>query len=163
MYYDIIKSHYGQNKAKRSGKLYIRHIDEGLMILEALNAAQETKDAFCVHPILQIPETLLSSDVTGWNPKVVLLAMEYRNKANAYSSHMGNKPPKMILPEVVEMLVADKLQNFKDFANHIDKYEDRERLQTYFTKWLVHLGYESFVPFILEGTTIDKIVTKLKE
>lgn len=164
MYYQIIKDFYGDQKAKRSGIDYMQHIDEGLYILNALGASENAKDAFCIHPILQLPESLRTVDVSEWNPEIVLLGMEYRNKANAYSSRSkSGKPPAMILPEVTHMLIADKLQNYKDFLAHRDKYPNEYWLNQYFINWLKHLGFEKYMYMLLSNKSLKEIVDRIRE
>lgn len=167
MYYDIIKSHYGNQKAERSGISYMNHIDEGLFILDSIGADRLTKSAFCIHPILQLPDSLVEyyneSKVRMWNPKIVMLAMEYRNKANYYSSHNGTKPPTMVLPQVTQMLVADKLQNYKDFLLHSNKYENELELTQYFINWLGHLNCSKYMTMLLRGESFPAIIEELKQ
>lgn len=165
MYYKIIENFYKLKKAKRSNAAYIKHIDEGLLILDALNADENTKDAFCVHPLLQIPSSLIATEVTNWDPNVVLLAMEYRNKANAYSTRSGRGayPPKMILPEVTKMLVADKIQNYKEFLAHKDKYTNKTTLEQYFTNWLIHLDCNSYRQMLINKVPLTLILEELKK
>lgn len=162
MYYELIKNHYGDKQAERSSIMYIQHIDEGLMILDALKASQDVKDAFCVHPILQIPSSLKATDVSSWKPEVVLLAMEYRNKANTYSSHMGTKPPKMVLSDVTTMLIADKIQNYKDFLEHSRKYPNATELNTYFINWLQHLKCNKYMYMLISGDSFHRILEELR-
>ncbi len=58
---------YGNNARKRSGILYIKHIDEGLEILTSIGAAQVVKDAWCLHPLLQDDKDLIRT-LTFWLP-----------------------------------------------------------------------------------------------
>jgi hypothetical protein len=76
---------------------------------------------------------------------VLALALEYRNIANATLSHRQISGPRDIplspLKVVNEMLVADKIQNFKDFLIHHRTTHARHReLTTYFVHWLNRLG-----------------------
>lgn len=54
------------------------------------------------------------------NPRVLLLAVEYRNIANGYLSFMPSRPEVKLSPidDVNKMLIADKIQNRKDFENY---------------------------------------------
>jgi hypothetical protein len=51
--YEMIKAYYGDRKAKRSGTPLIQHIDDGLVILDAIGAAYCARAAYCLHPIFQ--------------------------------------------------------------------------------------------------------------
>ena len=52
-HYLAICEFYGERRAKRSGVPYINHIDEGLIVLDAINASVHAKRAYCLHPIFQ--------------------------------------------------------------------------------------------------------------
>ncbi len=157
-YYEFISAFYADKKAKRSGVPYIKHIDEGLEILDRIGASNVAKAAYCVHPVFQVPKDLKQIygllDSMSFDPRVLVLAMEYRNKANAYpcrprtdNYELGDLPV-MVLPEVKDMLIADKVQNYKDFLKHHKGTHARsEQLDKYFKLWLEHLGadYNSLV------------------
>ncbi len=127
----------------------IAHIDEGLAILERLGASSLAMRAFCLHPLVQGDAELathgdqlaaLSTDVT-----VVALAFEYRNIANATLSTRSIATaadiPLSPLAEVNAMLVADKVQNRKDFiACHRGTHPRSDALDRYFALWLERLG-----------------------
>ena len=51
--YKAIQEFYGDGEAKRSHIPFMNHIDEGLAILERINASDRAKRAFCIHPIAQ--------------------------------------------------------------------------------------------------------------
>ena len=62
----------------------MNHINEGLVILDILQATLQTKEAYCLHPVFQNDEDLsknfgLLAEIPG---DVVGLVMEYRNIAN---------------------------------------------------------------------------------
>jgi hypothetical protein len=69
--------------------------------------------------------------------------MEYRNIANAYlSDKIDTNWPLKLSPifEVNEMLVADKVQNKKDFDTyHKGTHARSDELTRYFDKWLTAL------------------------
>ena len=58
IHYQKVKLFYGDQRAKRSGQLYMRHIDQGLEILDHINASVFAKQAFCLHPLVQKYEDL---------------------------------------------------------------------------------------------------------
>lgn len=156
LYYDAIKAHYGDRRAVRSGVPLINHIDEGLRVLRAIGASDEAMDAFCLHPLLQADEDLAklmqSHLINSLEPYVVVLAMEYRRWANAYLSdkvgysHAGwywttGAPRTGPLPAVRDMLIADKVQNRKDFElHHFGIHPETAKLDFYFRSWLEALG-----------------------
>jgi hypothetical protein len=147
--YRAISAHYDDRCARRSGVPLMNHIDEGLAVLRAINASERAMRAFTIHPLVQLDEELPRSyerlgELTD-DPRVLVLAMEYRNIANAYLSgrevasldEIGLGP----LPEVHAMLVADKVQNRKDFARyHRGTHPRSDALDRYFDNWLRRLG-----------------------
>ncbi len=154
--YVAIEHHYGDACARRSGVPYMQHIDEGLRVLHRwLGASDRAKRAWCLHPLVQGDEDLRRSHDAGsldpFEPAVLTLALEYRNIANAFlspsESHPGYADPGEItlspLAEVNAMLVADKLQNYKDFLRHHRAGHPRaDRLEHYFQAWLTRLGVD---------------------
>lgn len=148
--YMLIRHHYQEQTAKRSGVRLIRHIDEGLAILTHLGAANATKAAWCLHPLVQHDEMLaqnfdrLAENVHG---ERLMLVMEYRNQANNWlsvrvSMDEHNQPWCLGLPSVGPlesvqlMLIADKVQNYKDFdLYHRDRHPRSAQLAAYFRAW----------------------------
>ena len=82
--------------------------------------------------------------VSAVRPRVLALALEYRNIANAHLSwHPAGVDAFSLspLPEVNDMLVADKVQNRKDFElYHASTHPRRARLAEYFAEWMAKLG-----------------------
>ena len=160
--YQIIKLYYSGKKSKRSQVSYINHIDEGVNLMRSIESSDEAIAAFMLHPLFQMPEDLLANCqnehlLKTIHPKVLLLAMEYRNKANAYlcrenTDHFGADDfPKMILPEVRDMLIADKVQNYKDFLlYHAETHERSEALDQYFNNWfsILEIDYEEYKEYL---------------
>ena len=152
--YNIMAKYYGDKITKRSGLHLMNHIDDGLAILEAMNASQDTKDAFVIHPMLQADEALFENRNNAGllyyiKPKVLLLAMEYRKTAMHFlPKHMlieNIHPIKSVLNEVNLMLIADKIQNQKDFnIYHKGTHENSKNLEDYYEMWLVVL-HDSFL------------------
>lgn len=156
--YRAVSAFYGDRRAARSGVHYMHHIDEGLAVLRALGATDRAWRAWCLHPLVQ-PDDCLAvwyprvAEITD-DPRVLTLALEYRNIANAYLSHRVVSSPDEIalgpLPEVADMLRADKVQNYKDFLlHHRDTHPRRAALDRYFRLWLARLGLsdETFALF----------------
>ena len=147
-----IKAFYGNRRAERSQVPLMAHIEEGLAILEAIGAAQVAKDAFCLHPLVQSDSDLQQSlepgsalDAFPVHARAVALAMEYRAVANSYLSHHctgpADKPSLSRIAEVNQMLVADKVQNRKDFERyHLGSHPNSAVLSQYFANWLAALG-----------------------
>ncbi len=143
---------YGERRAERSGVPLIAHIYEGLAVLRALGAAEVVLRGFCLHPLVQGDEALRSSlgegRLSSCDPEAVALALEYRSVANGFLSsmetHSGYDDPRAIrrspLAEVDAMLIADKIQNAKDFGLYHRRSHPRASwLARYFDAWLVAL------------------------
>lgn len=146
--YELIQWWYGDKTMERSKVKLINHIDEGLKILTYLNADQYVKDAYCLHPIIQSDVDFNSNlhVLLKMHPIAVALAVEYRHAANAWLSDkvvMGpyfpawrDEPRRSVVPEVNMMLIADKVQNYKDFwSYHKDRHERSAELEAYFERW----------------------------
>jgi hypothetical protein len=151
-HYAAICRFYGDKRAERSGVPLISHIDEGLALLDHIGAPERAKEAFCLHPLLQDDGALLGALAPDSmfaqaqpDPVVVLLAMEYRRVANDYLQHHCESVDDAIelssVDEVNQMLIADKVQNRKDFERfHRGKHKNSDSLQLYFGNWLRRLG-----------------------
>ena len=155
--YKLIKSIYGERKARRSQVPLINHIDEGIEILKAIGATPLAVRAYCLHPIFQDDFELEKNRQLAHDqdPYVLMLAVEYRQIANAYLSFReidGLDEIKLSpLSEVNEMLVADKIQNFKDFMRYHHKSHPRSaKLHGYFNNWFKKLGIDSQIFELLE-------------
>ena len=154
--YAAIAAHYASRVARRSGVPLIRHIDEGLAILRALDATEHAARAFCLHPLVQADADLaanahlLAAGALTDDPYVLALVFEYRHIANAtLSSRLSDgRPlasagdiPLSPLADVNTMLIADKVQNRKDFiAHHRETHPRAAELDRYFALWLERLG-----------------------
>ena len=146
--YDIIQQYYGGKKAKRSGLFHMNHIDEGLAILEWIGASEQAKKAYCLHPIFQADDALVQnadSNAYEFESPVLIRAMEYRSVANEYLSKREIKDISEIrlspLKDVNDMLIADKIQNRKDFELYHESTHPRSKeLAQYFRNWLERLG-----------------------
>lgn len=157
--YKLIEHHYGEQVAKRSRVPLMNHINEGLVVLDAIGATDGVKRAFCIHPLLQADKDLQDNfDIVAFkcSPTVVMLAMEYRSVANEFLSDKmdDDRLQEVIdaygvegldagfvrlspLKEVNDMLIADKVQNYKDFVTYHQKTHARSKeLDDYFNIWL---------------------------
>ena len=144
--YELIKSYYGSQKANRSGVPLISHIDEGLIVLEMIGASDWAKRAYCLHPMFQSDPDLIKNYNTdlGLDQRVLINVMEYRYTANDYLSKRGISSLDDIrlspLKDVNDMLIADKIQNRKDFElHHLGKHARSAELDQYFKNWLQKL------------------------
>jgi len=147
--YRAVEARQHDRSAKRSGLPYMNHVDEGLAVLRDLGASERAQRAFCLHPLLQADEALAEAypDLAALtaDPRVLALALEYRNVANAYLSRREVASDDEValspLPEVNDMLRADKVQNAKDFLlHHRATHPRREALVRYFHTWHRRLG-----------------------
>lgn len=154
--YKCIQEYYGDKKTKRTGVPLMNHIEEGGAILHQLGASNITKNAYYLHPILQSDEEFVknkSMDFDGINPESLILAMEYRRVANSYLSHM-HQDEFVGFPceEIRQMLIADKVQNYKDFMQyHYGRHERSAELYSYFNNWfdLLEIEYDKYVKIIM--------------
>lgn len=153
--YQAIQKHYGDQKASRSGVFLMNHIDEGIAYLhnygksaDSLRAIRASL-AFILHPLVQCNDDLLATLSTSNKLKdcmttSILRAMEYRHVANSYLSTTQIEPKDVKLGPVEEvrlMLLADKIQNYKDFLKyHQHTHERRHELAQYFLNWFGILG-----------------------
>ena len=153
---EIIQMYYGDRVAKRSGVPLINHINEGLVILDAIYADDVVKGAYCLHPLLQDDSAMRDN----WaevakkaRASCCILATEYRSKAQSYlcrpetdswsSEEIAKRVGQLIEP-VQLMLIADKVQNRKDFLiYHANTHERKEQLNHYFLNWAAFLGLDS--------------------
>ena len=159
--YQAILDHYGDKKASRSGVPFINHIDEGVqLILKLEDFPKEIRYraalAFCLHPMFQKPEDFNRNFelLLRFESRIVALVIEYRNVANAcLSTSLGEEWRSFSWEninlscriEVNLMLLADKVQNQKDFLiHHKDTHPRKEILDTYFWLWLMRLRADGY-------------------
>jgi len=158
--YLLIANFYGSEKAERSGVYKMNHIDEGLAILEQIGASDLAKRAYCLHPIYQSDADFAENcDKYVVDKEVLVRVLEYRSVANEYLSTRTINDTSEIrlspLKDVNDMLIADKIQNRKDFElYHKDIHERSDELKQYFFNWLWRLGvregeYQEFKKSIL--------------
>lgn len=148
--WDMIIEFYGDGRAARSQVPFINHITEGLAILSFIHASIQAKAAFAIHPIVQSDADLVENYEWVCNKvssDVLMNAMEYRSVANDYLSHRSIDSIADIrlspLKDVNDMLVADKVQNYKDFIlYHHGTHARSKELHQYFQNWLKKLDCE---------------------
>jgi len=152
--FKLIRKHYGNRVAKRSQLPLINHILEGLDMMDRMSASQEAKKAFCLHPLIQDDRALEKNwEKTVNNPNVcresLSLAMKYSSAANAYMCWPSTDNFTLLdlkvkvgplNQDLIHMLVADKIQNEKDFEIHHKKTHHRSKqLARYYDLWLQYL------------------------
>lgn len=145
--YAAIVEYYGARVATRSQVPLINHIDEGLVVLRELQVDESTQAAYCLHPMIQDDGALfnnLSTLVEQTDRQTLVYVMEYRNIANAgLRAHVdrGMMPQLSPLKAVNDMLIADKVQNCKDFYTyHRATHPESDSLVAYFETWFDVLG-----------------------
>jgi len=166
--FEAISQFYGDRKAERSNLPLLNHIVEGLAIMAAHAPGEaylfDAMQAFCLHPLLQSDEQLKENHhlMRFHAPHAVLFAMEYRWRANNWLSDkvglqgmydylreqpwltLKGRPDPGTLAPVQLMLVADKVQNYKDFlTHHSDTHPRRRELTLYFNTWLKYLNIDN--------------------
>lgn len=159
--YKLISDYYGDQKAKRSNLYLMNHVDEGIAIMLERGASEDAIKAFIAHPMFQDDEHFLDCEnlesnivVANCSKKVILLCAEYRKVANAFlcKPHTDNwdidqirDVTSIIIKDVHEMLVADKVQNHKDFLqHHALSHPRRSALFSYFNKWFQVLDCQEY-------------------
>lgn len=154
--YAMIQKYYGSRRPARAPVWLMNHIDEGLAILSEYGAAPEAFDVFCLHPLVQNDNDLRANayllnqfSLENWAG-----AFEYRSVANEYLASRDISSIAEIrlspLEYVNQALVADKIQNYKDFMLHHANHPNRERLFNYFHNWFdaLHLSAKFIVDML---------------
>lgn len=160
-YQQLIEDYYQNKTTKRSGVLLMNHINQGVKILNDIGASNEAIAAYMVHPLFQESNELKANveHLRTFDPFIVALIIEYRATANWCLSNCVTitdvgpchqpdyqtfllRPPRLSpLDDVNKMLIADKVQNFKDFEiYHKDTHHRSKELSFYFKKWLFTLN-----------------------
>lgn len=170
--YKAIEEFYGDRVAARSCVPLMHHIDEGLQVLAQRNVSTRATKAFCLHPLVQ-EDSALATAYAGIasltdDAAVLTLALEYRNIANSTLSTRAiggaRDIPLSPLAEVNEMLIADKLQNWKDFVLHHRRTHPRSAaLDDYFAAWHERLGITSERERWFEALQISPAPIPLRE
>jgi hypothetical protein len=158
--YQMISTHYGNRTTGRSNVPLINHIHEGIYILKLIKADLLTQQAFCLHPLFQNDEAFVSSfsdlNLSTVDSKALVLTLEYRSIANQYLSlrKIQNFDEIKLSPliQVNQMLMADKIQNRKDFdLYHKGTHPRSNELEQYFCNWLkkLNISEEEYLKFCL--------------
>ena len=159
--YVIMEREYGDAKARRSGLYLMNHIDEGVDIMLGREASEQAIRAFIAHPMLQDDdhfrykhELSANNVIKHCSREVIVLCMEYRKVANAYlckpetdgwTQEQIKFHCPIIMSEVKEMLIADKIQNYKDFLQfHALSHPRRRELFVYFNNWIEYLNCQEY-------------------
>ncbi|WP_041547547.1 hypothetical protein [Chamaesiphon minutus] len=175
-FYQIIQRKYQDKVARRSGVSYMNHIREGAFIVRSIYGNdRDLIEAFCLHPLFQNDKLLsqlladTSDDLALISPRAIVLGMEYRRIANSYTIKNKIRNPESIeigsIDKVHKMLVADKIQNKKDFMKYIYRKHARPSYQKvsqhglqYFNSWLDRLSvsqdmYDRVVGWVEQSET----------
>lgn len=166
-----IEEFYSNRTTKRSGVPLMNHIHEGEAILKSIGGSLATITAYRLHPIYQNDVDLEENyrHLHREAPEVVMLVMEYRNIANRglsdivhlypdWNRHNGPSVPTLKKPieispieQVNKMLIADKVQNWKDFKQyHQTTHPRAKELDFYFRSWIKALGLSEGEALFLE-------------
>lgn len=149
-----IEHYYGDACAKRSGIPLMNHINEGIAILQSIEAIKFVQVAFALHPITQNEEDYKFK--YDHSLSVLALAHSYATVANSYlcrpetdhiqnTEDLGNHLNSHIDYRVLQMLYADKIQNRKDFRlYHLGTHKRSDNLELYFNIWINYLRYRIF-------------------
>lgn len=169
--YEIISNFYGDQIAKRSGVRLMNHIDEGLHILEKIGASEEAMKAYCLHPIVQDDNSLKENShlLKDIDYRVIINSIEYRSVANEYLSYRAvnllyDEVRLSPLKDVNDMLIADKIQNRKDFElYHLGTHDRSKQLDKYFKNWLEVLGvsedfYNETKSFLIRDNKLNELL-----
>lgn len=153
--YDAIKSFYGDKITNRSGVPLMNHIDEGIEIMVGRGASERAILAYTIHPIFQGDSAFTDiMNFENWHTyninhierPIIIRVMEYRRAANAYLCKPSTdnwaiddmkEAIGLLLPDIREMLIADKIQNQRDFLKyHYGTHTRSKELDQYFKNWL---------------------------
>ncbi len=167
----LIETIYASRRTRRSKVPHRNHIDEGLMILQALQATQVEAEAFCLHAPAQISyhfgarptaasyrltepqgprDTWLLQTRFPLAADAVALAWRFAVQAEAFRpNHLNDEiePPSFTIDTAVrKLLIADKVQNRKDFERyHRDSHPRAPQLTQYFACWFALLEISEHV------------------
>ena len=175
-YYSVIDNFY-KDMATSKGVPYINHINEGVTHLENMKVDDTVINAFILHPFVQcvnlkgtykdclLTEKELEKHINIFEiePEIAFDLLLYRKYANSYlcrestdkyvlSDAFADVKGVVKYPNTIKMLIADKLQNFKDFLQYRQDHPRKEFLHNYFTNWL------SILSNISNSTSIEEYI-----
>lgn len=144
---DTIAAFYGDKRAERSQEPLMFHILQGLSVLDNINASDNAKRAFCLHPIVQNDQEDVMS--VSWS-EAYELAKEYRDRANSYLCRPDTDWVKTVddvykvvgtmSKDCADMLLADKVQNRASFnMHHKETHARSKELAAYFDLWIDYI------------------------
>jgi hypothetical protein len=140
---EFIQSCFKDRVSKRSREPYMRHITEGLQILDLLGADEFTRVLFCLHPLYQMEkewEEQKSALARIFPMSVHAAGFDYHCTANSCLPRTGRQPVLSRWHEVNVALVADKAQNYAAFLRTIaGTHPDADELHRYFRAWISKL------------------------
>jgi len=140
--YLTIQEYYGKKRAERSNVLLMDHINEGIFMLQKWVRPVIEQRAFAIHPLVQDHTAGHLSYLKSYP-----LAFEYSKAANSYLC----RPDTDNLIDIYSvtgdislgcayMLLADKIQNQKDFnIYHLLSHPRSKELSKYFNNWIDYL------------------------
>ena len=159
-YYNVIDNFY-KDMSTSKGVPYINHINEGVIHLENMKVSNNVVNAFILHPFVQcvnlkgtykdclLTEKELEKHINIFEiePEIAFDLLLYRKYANSYlcrestdnysiNEAFNNIKGIVKYPNTIKMLIADKLQNFKDFLQYRQDHPRKVYLNNYFTHWL---------------------------
>ena len=140
--WEITRNVLSVRRSERTAVNYFEHVEEGVKILQMLNAPLLVQQAFVIHPLLQHDDALVENlpHVIYFNSLALVLCMEYRRVANLGTRKNIRDTWEISLspmPEVNLMLVADKIQNRKLYETRLPKDDpDYDEIGRYFMKWM---------------------------
>ena len=185
-YYNIIYKYF-KDKRTSKGVPYMNHIDEGIEILKELEANNKTIEAYTLHPFIQCvnlkgadgkiimtqEEMEKYLNIYEIDSEVIAKLFLYRKFANSYLCRIETdgilfcKARQLVedlknYPDVIKMLIADKVQNYRDFLIYRKNNHKRSNeLDYYFNMWLNVLG--SLTKDSIDKKILNKYKNDLRE
>lgn len=141
--YNYISDLFHNKISKVTEDLSMNIMEEGLAILNILEASHNAKKAFCIHPLFENDESLAKTwemnRIPNCDSRSLILAMEFRTISGRRSGNNGKIRLSMI-PEVNQMLLADIMQKYKTFEiNQRGVHPKSNELETFYKNWIIQL------------------------
>lgn len=139
--YRAIKGYYKDRTASRSLVPLMNHIHEGIQLLISWDQDLITQRAWCIHPLVQgYQNTPASTDALPLADEYAKIASKYLcSKENDWINDPSELQQQLgdMSNRCAYMLLADKIQNQKDFNHyHILTHDRRHQYIKYFNLWL---------------------------